>query len=239
MTKSCLLGSLVSIAAAACGAGEGTVVVTAYGESFIEEGISADDMSDGWAVTFERFEVSLSDVQVAGVQIEVPAMIDLARSSDGAGHELGAATAGEGSHRDASFRIDRVAVDGSAVLGAEEKTWSWVFDQATAYEACETSTTIPDGGTATFQITLHADHLFYDSLVSATPQVVFQPMADADANDDGDITQAELAMTTIGSFDPGSEGDIDDLWGWLVAATRTLGHVDGEGHCEAAPVSGG
>jgi hypothetical protein len=64
-------------------------------------------------------------------------------------------------------------------------------------------------------------------------------MADADSNDDGEITQAELAESDIGSFDPGSEGDIDDLWSWLVAATRTLGHVDGEGHCEAAPVSGG
>ena len=48
------------VCALACGGGEGTIVVTAYGESFIEEGISAEDMNDGWAVAFERFEVWIS-----------------------------------------------------------------------------------------------------------------------------------------------------------------------------------
>jgi hypothetical protein len=87
--------------------------------------------------------------------------------------------------------------------------------------------------TAIFQITVHADHLFYDSLVSEEPQLLFQPLADADADQDGDITTEELGATDIGAYDPGNE-DLDDLWSFLMAQSRTLGHVDGEGHCQAS-----
>jgi len=227
---------LACLALGACAEGEGTLRVTAYGEEFIEEGIGADDMSDGWAVSFERFEVSLSDVEVAGTAIDVPSTVDVAQASGGEGHELGSAVVTEGDYGDARFVINRIEVDGSALLGSETKTFSWVFDGATAYEACDARTSVSDGGVGTFQITIHADHLFYDSLVSEEPQVVFQPMADADADDDGEITREELSMSDIGSFDPGSEGGVEDLWAWLVASTRTIGHADGEGHCEAATV---
>jgi hypothetical protein len=228
---------LACLALTACGEGEGTVRVTAYGEEFIEEGIGADDMNDGWAVTFDRFEVSLSDVVIAGAAIAVPSTVDVAEVSGGEGHELGSAVVTEGDYSDASFVIARIEVDGSAVLGAETKAFSWVLDAPTAYAACDARTSVSDGGVGTFQITIHADHLFYDSLVAEEPQVVFQPMADADADDDGELTREELSMSDIGSFDPGSEGGVEDLWEWLVASTRTLGHADGEGHCEAAPVA--
>lgn len=227
---------LVCLALSACAEREGTVRVTAYGEEFIEEGIGADDMSDGWAVSFERFEVSLSDVEVAGTAIDVPATVDVAEASGGEGHELGTAVVEEGDYGGAGFVIDRLEVDGSAVLGDERKTFTWVFDAATAYEACDARTSVSEGGVGTFQITIHADHLFYDSLVAEEPRVVFQPLADADADNDGEITRQELSMKGIGSFDPGSEGDVEDLWAWLLASTRTLGHADGEGHCETAPV---
>lgn len=39
---------LVGPLLAACGDGEDTVRVTAYGESFIEDGIPASEMDDGW-----------------------------------------------------------------------------------------------------------------------------------------------------------------------------------------------
>lgn len=233
-------GSLLSIglALAGCAAGEGTVRVTAYGESFIEDGIPAEAVKDGWAVAFERFAVFISDVQVAAAAIEAPASVDLAEGSSGAGHELGSAAVPEGTYGNASFVINRVEVDGAAVLGAETKAFSWAFELATAHEACEARTSVPDGGVGTFQITIHADHLFYDSLVAEEPQVLFQPLADADGDGDGVLTQAELAATGIGSYDPGSEGDVENLWDWLIAATRTVGHADGEGHCETAPFLG-
>jgi hypothetical protein len=221
----------------ACTAGEGTVEVTAYGESFIEEGIPASEVGDGWAVGFDRFEVIIRDVQVAGASFSAPESVDLSEPSNGAGHELARAVAAQGNHARPRFTIDRIEIDGVATLGSENKTFGWVFDVGTAYEACDTTTFVPEGGVGTLQITIHADHLFYDSLVAEEPQVLFQAMADADGNQDGDISQAELAAAGIGSYDPGSEGGIEDLWAWLVAAVRTVGHVDGEGHCDAAALA--
>ncbi len=229
-----LLGPALALG---CGEGEGTVRVTAYGESFIEDGIPADAMDDGWAVAFDRFSVALADVQVAGVAIEVPADVDVSLASDGDGQELGSAPVEEGSYGSASFTLARLEVTGSATLGAETKGFEWRLDVPTAYDACEAQTAVPDGGVGTLQITIHADHLFYDSLVAEEPRVLFQALADADADADGEITQEELGARGIGAYDSGSAGGVNDLWEWLVAAARTVGHVDGEGHCDAHPIA--
>lgn len=232
----CLLSTVLLLSA--CGhEGEGTLVVTAYGEAFIEDGIPVTAVGDGWAVAFSRFEVVLQDVRVAGALIDVPAKADLSISSSGAGHELGAARVSAGEHTGGGFTLSRVEVEGTATKGSTTKSFRWEFAEPTRYEACETTTTVTDGGSAVFQITLHADHLFYDSLVSPDPNVLFQALADADADGDGVIAPLELAATDIGAYDPGSEDGLDDLWAWLNAQTRTLGHVDGEGHCHAVPAT--
>lgn len=230
----CALGLI-----AGCGdAGDGSVRVTAYGESFIEDGIPAASVDDGWAITFDRFEVAARDIVVAGAAIEVASAVDLALPSGGAGHELGVAPAAAGRHGGGRFVLGRLEVEGSATRDAVVKTFSWVFDAPTAYRDCETRTLVEDGTTGTFQITVHADHLLYDSLVADEPGLRFQALADADLDADGEVTRAELEARGIGALDPGSEGGIEDLWAWLVAATRTLGHVDGEGHCAATPLDG-
>jgi hypothetical protein len=208
-----------------------------YGESFIENGIPAAAMNDGWAVSFNRFQVWLRDVQVAGARVEVTGPVDLSQASSGAGHQLGSAKVAEGPHSNAAFVIERLEIEASASKGNEVRTFDWSFDEATSYEGCEAVTSVPDAGLATFQITIHADHLFYDSLVAEEPQLLFQPIADADASGDGEVTREELAATDIGAYDPGSAGGIEDLWAWLVAASRTVGHADGEGHCHAAPAA--
>lgn len=232
---------LSTLLLSACGgddepAGTGTISVRAYGESFVEDGIPAEEMSDGWAVEFSRFDVTFRDIVVADVALDDPASVDLAVSSDGAGHELGTVSAEARAHAEPTFTIARVEVDGSAERDGVTKTFNWVFDGLTRYEQCETTTAVQDGDIATFQITVHADHFFFDSLVSEEPELSFQPIADADADADGEVTQAELAARDIGSYDPGNE-DISDLWSWLVAQYRNLGHVDGEGHCEATAVN--
>jgi hypothetical protein len=225
-------------AMAACGTEDnGTVAVTAYGESFIEEGIPASEMGDGWAIEFSRFEVSIRDVEVAGVAISVPASIDLSESTSGQGHPLGSALVPSGDYTDARYTVANIEVEGTATKGSETKSFEWVFDQATDYTECETTTSVQEEVAATFQITIHADHLFYDSLVADEPQVLFQPLADADGDANGIITETELAAADIGVYDPGSEDGIDDLWTWLSAQARTTGHVDGEGHCRAAPAN--
>lgn len=230
-------GLLAALALAGCGGdeGEGKVRVTAYGEAFIEQGIPADEMADGWAVQFDRFEVHIQDVSVAGGQLKTPPKVDLTPASSEAGQLLGAVSAPAGTHTGAGFTIARVEVAGSASKGAARKRFQWVFDQPTRYAGCHNQTVVPDGGEAVFQITVHADHLFYDSAVAEAPKIRFDALAAADKDGDGVITQAELAATDIGAYDPGSSSGVDDLWSYLKLMVGTLGHVDGEGHCQAAP----
>lgn len=235
MTKHvCSFASALLLSLACADPGAGEVEVRAWGEEFIEEGIPAAAMSDGWAIEFTRFEVSLRDVSLAGVELDDPAApIDLAQPSDGEGQLVGRATVPAGDHSDASFTIARVHVEGSASKDGVSKTFSWVFDQATSYADCETTTSVPDGGVGQLQITVHADHLFYDSLVAEEPALRFEAIAAADSDADGVITAQELSATDIGAYDPGNL-PIDDLWSFLGAHAATMGHVDGEGHCAAS-----
>lgn len=229
-----LIGSSL---AAACGPtaqggpGEGAIEIYAYGEAFIEEGIPEAAVSDGWALSFASFEVSLRDVVVGGEALAVVDTVDLTDPSGEQGQRLGQVSVAAGRHSGAAFTISKLRVVGSATKGLDRKMLDWTFDEPVQYSACETTTRLEAGGETTFQITLHADHLLYDSLVSSQPTLAFQPLADADADMDGRITRQELEVRDIGGFDPGNDDEIDDLWSWLEALSATLGHVDGEGHC--------
>ena len=212
---------------------QGDVKVNAYGEEFIEQGIPASEVADGWEVSFDEFNVTLEDITVGSQQLAGPFTVDVSEVSDGTGQTLGRVTLPEGTYEGQSFTISRVALKGSAEKGGIIKTFDWVFDEPVDYTSCEAKTQVTEDGDATFQITIHADHYLYDSLVSEDPAVKFEALAGADTNGDGDITQAELASTDIGAYDAGNSG-VNDLWAWLVAQNATLGHVDGEGHCDAS-----
>lgn len=225
----CSLWFLIS-----CSASEGTVTLTAYGESFIEEGISSEVMADDWSVEFTQFTVAFDEVRVGGAEVEVDSPVELTADSGGDGHEIGWATLGDGQDTGFSFAITGVDVAGSATRGDTSKSFVWTFTETARYHECETATSVGRAEDSTLQITIHADHLFYDSLVAAEPELRFQALADADADADGEITRGELEATDIGGYDPGSEDGLDDLWSWLEAQARSLGHVDGEGHCETS-----
>ena len=223
------LGALLVTLCCAC-AGEGEVEVRAWGEDFIEVGIPADAADDGWAITFDRFEVSLRDVSIAGASLEDPEPIDLTEPSEGRGQLVGRASVPAGDYEDAEFTIVSILVNGTAEKDGMQKTFAWTFDIETEFHACETTIEVPRDGVGELQITVHADHLFYDSLVSEEPALRFDPIAVADADNDGEVTMDELAATDIGAYDPGNLA-IDDLWSFLTAQAQTTGHVDGEGHC--------
>lgn len=221
----------LACAVAACGPSEdGEVRITAYGESFIEDGIPAAEMDDAWAVRFDRFVLTFDDVVVGGVTIRPAEPVDLSVSTGGDGHLLASARVPAGTHTAGRYTVARVDLSGSATKNGLTKTFTWSFERPAEYVDCETTTVVDGGKIATFEITIHADHLFYDSLVSEQPQVLFQALADADANLDGEITPEELRRTGIGAYDPGNTNVIH-LWDWLAAQYRTIGHVDGEGHC--------
>ena len=109
----------------------------------------------------------------------------------------------------------------------------WTFTSSTRYSGCEANISLADGATASFELTIHADHLLYDSLVSSEPALRFDHYAAADADDDGVISQAELELASVGALDVGNTG-VETLWGYLEAQITTLGHANGEGHCDTA-----
>lgn len=223
--------SVLGAIAVGCGAGEGTVNVTAYGETFIEQGIAADDTADGWAVTFDRFVVDVRDVVVADVSLNDPGPIDLTQPSDGGGQSLGSVTAAEDHYQGGSFVVASLALSGAIFRGDVEKEFDWVFPGPTLYTRCDTSIAVNPDATATFQITIHADHFFHDSLVAAEPSLLIGPLVAADVDHDDVIAPQELMATGLGAYDPGNQ-DIDDLWTWLATLSRTVGHANGEGHCQ-------
>ncbi len=208
--------------------------VTAYGESFIENGIPASAVSDGWALSYKKFDVQLKDIHVAGATFAGPISVDLTKKSQGHGTLVGSASVNVGSYAGGEFTIDTITIEGTATKGNIQKQFAWTLNNATDYSNCHSTTLIDTKAAGTFQITVHADHLLFDSIVSSDPAVGFQAFADADRNNDGHITPAELLDTDIKTFDPGNAA-INNLWDWLLALSATVGHINGEGHCHAAP----
>lgn len=214
--------------------GEGTLRVTIYGEPFIEEGIPAEEVVDGWAVDFSSFEVDVSEVAADGTAVSGAETWQLAMNTGGEGQLFGSATVPAGTVETLDYRITRAHVVGTATRDTDTLTFDWTFDTDTRYVGCETEQALAKGGEATSEMTIHADHLLYDDLVSGDPELRFDIIAGADADGDGEVTQAELAAVDITGEDNYQVGDapITDLWAYLEAQTRTLGHIDGEGHCD-------
>lgn len=208
----------------------GLVEVTAYGEAFIEDGFTTDD---GWTVRFSRFDVNVAHLAIAGSDYAARETVDLTTPSDGVGQRIVWLKVPADTYTHGAFALGPIEIDGTATKGAETKRFAWTFPALTRYTQCETTTRVPAGGTARFEITVHADHFFVDSYVSHEPALGFDVLAAADTNADGDVSETELRARGIGAFDPGNE-DAANLWQWLTLLSRTVGHVDGEGHCTAS-----
>lgn len=211
--------------------GVGTLEISAYGEPFIEQGIPVEAMSDGWAVEFTSFEVDVSAVSFGGETLAAVEPVELALATGSEGQVIGALSLGPGTYLDGSYELSEMRVVGTATKEDQSIRFAWVFDTAQVYSNCEANPTVVESGVESFEITIHADHLFFDSLVSEDPVMGFQAFADADADADGTLTRAELESASIGAFDPGNI-DVEDLWQWLQAQAATVGHVNGEGHCQ-------
>jgi hypothetical protein len=233
---------LVALGASACSAeqGEGTLRVVAYGEDFIEAGIPADAFVDGWAVTFTRFEIALAEVSAAGVSGGGEQRVDVTTPTGGDGRLVTELAVPSGTVGELAYAIapdgsgSSIVVEGTATRETQTVSFAWTFATDTLYSPCHTEAEVPADGEATATITIHGDHLFYDDLVSADPFVAFDLVASADTDGDGAVTEAELRAVDINMLERYQVGDhdVEDLWSFIEQLTTTLGHIDGEGHCE-------
>src|SRR5690606_3692612 len=99
------------------------------------------------------------------------------------------------------------------------------------------------GGTSTATVTLHGDHLWFDSLPSATEGTVNRRAAwilHADPDGDGMVDTADLAAVPAEVAFPSSLGYsltgakdiiITNALDFVRAQLSTQGHLNGEGEC--------
>lgn len=221
------------------GTGDATLRFTAWGEEYIEDRIPAADFDDGWEVTFDVFDVEISGVVADGETLPGRFVVDLASPSNGAGHTLGTMVVPASGSPMVSWSIDAISVRGHATRAEEDgtatmKAFDWSFVGPMHYLDCDTGTPLSEGETTDVVLTVHADHLFYDDLDSETPNVVFDLIAASDADEDGDVTMGELEQMSITGQTRYQVGgrDISDLRAFIEAQAPTVGHINGEGHCE-------
>jgi hypothetical protein len=109
-------------------------------------------------------------------------------------------------------------------------------------------------GTSSAQLTLHGDHLWFDSFPSGSEGTTSrraQWLADADLDHDGEATQGELervraatlfttarGYSLAGAFSFDGRG-IVTAWDFARAQLATSGHFFGEGECPRAPAPSG
>lgn len=226
----------LSIQLTGCGDDEkGFVSLQLYGEEFIESGIASEQVEDRWAIEFSRFDVEIPQVVLSEAQLQMQEAVDLTRPSFGEGQQLGILELEEASYSNAQFVLGTVEVEGNAEKEGVKKQFSWRFEQRFLYSDCEHTTDVRSDADSTLEITIHADHLLFDSLVSSHPSLRFEGIAQADQNMDGEVSESELKAADLGNYDPGSSGEINTLWEYLAAQVSLLGHVDGEGHCRVQP----
>lgn len=237
--------------------GQGTWDVETWGEEYIEEEIPAEIFEDGCAVSYDTFLVNFQSIAlhdgdgnaVAGpdgalvYDMVQPGPTAIGNYDVPATHydtvyvkvAPGSASAGNATEDQTSAMSSAsVFVTGTLTCPSGTISFEWTFDTATDYYCEPDDLTIAAKGAGASQITIHGDHLFYDGLDNADAVVRGEAVVAADADGDGIVTQAELSAVSIASlgYNVGPYSDVTDLGAFIRFLTKTLGHIDGEGHCQ-------
>lgn len=237
--KGSYMGWIVALVCAGCG--DGDWVVSTWGEAYIEQGIPAADFADGCAAVFDAFEVEITEAVLLDGNGDVVGVAPTGRFAltEPGPQEVGAVTVPASYYGTARFEIaprgsDAVHAAGTLTCGAEAVTFDWSFDTDTIYVCEPSDLTIPAGGEAGTELTVHGDHLFYDGLENDDAEVRGEAIVAADANEDGDVTLDELGAVPVADlgYAVGQYSEVTDLAAFVTFLTQTLGHVDGEGHCQ-------
>ena len=146
-------------------------------------------------------------------------------------------------------------IEGTAEKGGETYAFRWGLANPTRNANCTNGTDNTDGfvvrnnGTTVGEITIHVDHLFWDTLGTEQAKLRFEPIAGA-SRDDREITFTELAGQRLDNlqgrtgerlkneagqpliYDPGSIPILAyNLQGFMLASSASQAHVNGVGLC--------
>lgn len=139
-------------------------------------------------------------------------------------------------------------LEGSAEKDEITKSFAWGFDLHTLYASChseqngkdEIGLVVTNNARVEAQLTTHGDHPFYDRLEESenpavTTKLRFDAIAEADADDDGFVTLAELDEVTLDvrRYNP-SSFEVTTLGAFVRRLARTIGHFRGEGECNVS-----
>jgi hypothetical protein len=153
-----------------------------------------------------------------------------------------------------------IYVEATATKGELSRRLEWAFTLDVAHSHCAGADgtdgiVVAAGAQNETQITLHWDHLFFDSLALEEAAMRFDAIAAA-ADESGLVTLEALSAQRLADlrgldggplvddsgdpvlYDPGSTPLSEPtLRGMIEAVAATVGHLDGEGHCvyERAP----
>jgi hypothetical protein len=148
-------------------------------------------------------------------------------------------------------------ITGTASDGTEEYPFDLRFeDFRVVSEACVNGLDETDGlvvannAVVNAQVTVHLDHLFFDTFATDEALLRFEPWA-AVAGEDGVITLEDLESQSLSDLldrngDPLLDGEsnpvvydpgplslpANNLGEYVIAAATTTGHFNGEGHCD-------
>lgn len=120
-------------------------------------------------------------------------------------------------------------VEGTLSKDATSVSFAFQFFGAQNYNNCQVASVL--NGDGAVEITLHADHLFMDSLVSEEPAIRAEILASNAI--EGHIDNAIASSVSLSTEEHYQTGDlaIENLYAYLAQQFRRIGHVNGEGHC--------
>lgn len=143
--------------------------------------------------------------------------------------------------RDATYLIE-----GTLIKADEQVTFRFVVPNETAYGPCSANgvpgLAVTGNGAVAVGLTIHGDHLFFDSFDSHDVQRRAQWIADADLDEDGHVDEEELKAIQGPALSELLPSELYALGGWsafpiesaydfLRAQLHTQGHYQGEGEC--------
>lgn len=144
----------VACVAFVCGchdSGQGTVLVTTWGEAYIEEGLPAEAFPhDGWSVKFSKFLVAYSALRIADddgrvvAELDAPRVFDLVKKSQGTPKKLGSFELEAKAWPDLSYQIGPISREVTAGDGATVADIDLLFTNQASIHV-EGNATSPNG----------------------------------------------------------------------------------------------